>query len=115
MTKENSIEVDVAAIMAGSQEEIRKQVVQASVDGVTRQLTWKLENEIDTEIKRFFTEDVLPDLTKELREAKPKIIAQLREGVVKSAALIGDKMFDQAKKTIEGYKGERLLKELMGG
>jgi FKBP-type peptidyl-prolyl cis-trans isomerase (trigger factor) len=76
-------------------------------------LEWQVSEQVQSEIKTYISERILPNVQSELAAHEAEIKAIFVESIRQCFALAAAQMVDTAKKKIAGYDGDKMLQDIV--
>ena len=113
--KESLITEDkIREIMEHSSEDIKESIEATVVNAVIDRINWKISDAMDELVKEFIEIEIVPEIKIILAANKNQIIEGLSSATIDISKAMFDKMVENATKNLIGYKGDDIMKKLLG-
>ena len=114
MKKSLITEDKIREIMEQSSEDIKESIESTVVNAVIDRINWKISDSMDELVKEFIETEIVPEIKIILAANKNQIIEGLSSATIDISKVMFDKMVENATKNLIGYKGDDIMKKLLG-
>ena len=105
------MKIDVKNLI--STENVKKKVAEELEEQLTSSIKWSLGSTVEEETKKFIKEEIAPEIIKELKKNKNKIVEQFQKDITKIVAGLGEAMIAKAIVNMgSSWKLEKVVKDL---
>ena len=114
MTELLITEDKIKEIIDKSSQNIKESIEKTVVNTVIDRLNWKISDAMDELVKEFIETEIAPEIKTILAANKDQIINGLSLATIDVSKAMFDKMVENATKNLIGYKGDDIIKKLLG-
>lgn len=105
----------IKEILEGSKETIKAKMKAEIEKQIIDQLSYSLRSHLSDMTSKFVEEEMKTEITLMLKEAKPQIIEQMKDGFIKIGAQLSEAMVIQASKNLNigSYNSREIIKKIL--
>lgn len=108
----------VESIFEESREEIRERLVEKTTNMLFEQMRYSLDHKLNNMVDEYLETEIKPILEERLANVKGEMVEACVDAVRATQEQIGEMLAEKfvvtVTKALEGYRGDRFLKELLG-
>lgn len=110
---EKTIKVAIQEILSNSQEDIQNAALKQIKEAIISDIAWKMKSEIGDATSDFIKE-IKPEIQEILKDNKDEVLKTIKQGIIDSLAVLGEKMVANAIKNVEySYNSDSIISSLI--
>jgi len=107
---ESNMTLSIESMLPQITEQVAAEIRKKALDS----LSYEVQSAVTEEVRRYMVENIVPQVTAELKKHEVEIRAAFVESVRQCATLATDAVVKKAAEKMAGYAGDKMLKEIFG-